>query len=193
MIPLPLPIPRTPQDPKTLLRNSKVLRAVSLMLVGVGGAIAVLAHRHVKAGESSAGWRPTEGVIVESYVVEIPSGQYGVNNYAAIIRYDYSVGGAACRCNKVSYKHTPLDRKGSQRLADRYPVGRRVTVYYNPANPAQAALEVGVSRGTYLWMYGGAAFLPAMALLVWWMAGRMRKQALAKLQPPQDIFPTAGR
>lgn len=49
------------------------------------------------------------------------------------------------------------DPTAARILLKRYPVGKRVTVYYNPARPQQAVLEPGVS--------GMAWILPAIRLL----------------------------
>jgi hypothetical protein len=45
-------------------------------------------------------------------------------------------------------------------LGDSLPPGASVAVYYNPKNPRQAVLKVGVSPGTYVY----AAVATAMVL-----------------------------
>jgi len=84
--------------------------------------------------------------------------------YMPIVEYGYSVGGRDFSSRSI-WDGTEVSgsRAYAQGIADRYPVGRMVTVHYDPSAPAKAALEVG---GNWHWaMLAGA--IVAFAVAAW--------------------------
>ena len=98
---------------------------------------------------SSKKWPTTEGTIDTSYVHHRKTLD-GVN-YKPIIIYSYSVNGTRHHSDQIAFSLNILPDTGYnsfRRLANRkirrYPVNKRVTVYYNPSNHEQAVLEPGI-------------------------------------------------
>jgi hypothetical protein len=58
----------------------------------------------------------------------------------AYIRYEYAVDGVSYSSLSINSIDSPFYPKD---VADRYPVGMDVDVYYNPKDPAEAVLEPG--------------------------------------------------
>lgn len=85
-------------------------------------------------------WQTTPGVIVQSKIAkDIETSNYVYRNDIA---YEYQVGGQRLRGDKVTPFFLNTDQSGrSAKVAQRYPVGREVKVYYNPAKPQDSLLE----------------------------------------------------
>jgi len=74
-------------------------------------------------------------------------------NFANIV-YEYSARGETLRNNRVSLGEDRGNFEVAETLA-RYPVGKAVTVYYNPAHPKESVLERDLPQG--LWGCLGVA------------------------------------
>jgi len=68
-------------------------------------------------------------------------------NFANIV-YEYSARGAKLSSNRVSIGEDRGNFEVAETLS-RYPVGKAVTVYYNPLHPKEAVLERDLPKG--LW------------------------------------------
>ncbi|MCI0394413.1 MAG: DUF3592 domain-containing protein [Chloroflexi bacterium] len=117
-------------------------------LVSVLGPIAAIfwfiRHQGQKAStirQASQSWLSTTGVIVKSRV-EVSGGDHA--SVSPHVVYEYSVGGQTYQGKQIragdSYFNITNSRQAYDTV-DRYPAGNQVIVYYNPANPAEAALE----------------------------------------------------
>ena len=73
-----------------------------------------------------------------------------IRNFASIT-YEFDAGGHKVTGTRVSIGEDLGNFEVEETLA-RYPVGKRVEVYYDPANPAQAVLERELPMGSFLFM-----------------------------------------
>jgi hypothetical protein len=134
----------------TILGSIAVFLLVSLTsllpLLIIGGIvwyvyIQIKKARTVK--QASRTWPSTTGKIAKSRV-ELAGGRDMATVEHRII-YEYQVGGRQYQCDQIHPGDKFFEMASKEEtydLVDRYPVGRDVTVYYNPDNPAEAALEV---------------------------------------------------
>lgn len=67
------------------------------------------------------------------------------------VRYTYKVGEQTYRGNTVAFRDI-VGLTKTKRVLDRYPNGETVTVYYNPKNHGESALEPGYQAGSGLWI-----------------------------------------
>ena len=125
--------------------------AVGLLIVFVAFAAAILALVLVvrrialqavqqKIREAQA-WPSTEGLVLVSEVRD----EGGENGWRGHVRYRYEVAGRLYESSRIAVG-VEYGREGlqaHQELAARFPKDARVTVYYNPRNPADAALIKG--------------------------------------------------
>lgn len=102
-------------------------------------------------------WDKTEGVVKDSRVLHL-----GVRRYVASVEYEYLVNGQMMQGTIVesgpdipTYSASAIPR----RVVDRYPVGKRVAVYFDPQNPSNANLEPGLSKGSLLIFILGIGFV----------------------------------
>lgn len=86
-------------------------------------------------------WHKTVGEIRESEVISYENND-GETRYTCEIVYEYLVRGQSYQSSRLEY----LSSFGGSRhfeaaqLARRYHTGRKVTVYYNPRQPAESVL-----------------------------------------------------
>lgn len=90
----------------------------------------------------AADWPDTRGVIALSEHRQATDG----DNDSVRIEFDYEVADQRHRGSTVSYVGLPAQSAEKAALVARYPVGREVKVYYDPADPGRAVLEREASR-----------------------------------------------
>lgn len=95
--------------------------------------------------ERAASWAATEGRIVANTVepVAAPPASRSPPTFVVAVRYEYAVGGQTYRGSRVAFRTpTPFaNAAAADRDRARYPEGATVTVYYDPAHPAESVLE----------------------------------------------------
>lgn len=110
-----------------------------------GAILLFFALRTRKKSAASLSWTPTAGTISSSTVRRNSSSDEDGHisyTFSPIVEYDYSVNGQAYKGKTIHYGITPSqDMATAQKEADRFPVGRQVTVFYNPEKPNEAVLE----------------------------------------------------
>ena len=120
-------------------------------LIGLGIFIYGVVMR-LKA-ERSAKWPYVMGNVSASEVrvgQRVTSPQDGVtvggkNTYTPQVAYSYSVGGTEHQAHTLStLEEMYYQEADAARVVKRFPAGKRVRVYYDPANPADAVLVPGV-------------------------------------------------
>ncbi len=109
------------------------------------------ALRQSSRGRDTRSWTRTQGRVVAAYVDEIPGpAEEGGPKFRPVVRYTYEARGRTYESEQVSVGSSPVststDREGAQRSLDRFPAGRDVDVWLDPADPRQAVLVRGVPR-----------------------------------------------
>lgn len=121
------------------------MSGIVLALAVVGGIAFYVYRRHRRARivrEAAQRWSETAGLVLSSGI-KVQRTARSRSEVPAVV-YQYQVDG-------TSFVGTSIragDRYFSVRFAgearktvERYPAGAQVTVFYNPANPAESALE----------------------------------------------------
>ncbi|MGD9916240.1 MAG: DUF3592 domain-containing protein [Rhizobiaceae bacterium] len=86
-------------------------------------------------------------------------------SFMPVVEYSYEVGGRDYASRSI-WPGTEVsgDRDYASRIAARYPVGKVVFVFYNPADPKQAGLETGTRMHWFL-LFGAVVFFAAAVAL----------------------------
>jgi hypothetical protein len=91
--------------------------------------------------QSAQSWLTTQGQVVLSRV-EVSGGD--TTSVSPRVVYQYQIGAQTYQSEVIragsQYFNVTSSRQAYDTV-DHYPVGATVTVYYNPANPAESALE----------------------------------------------------
>lgn len=85
------------------------------------------------------------------------------------IVYSYNVDGVEYQSERIkigSQEISSSDRSWSERTLDKYPLGEKVMVFFNPKAPAKAILEPGMN-----WRIGIYGILALIFFIVSWVIG----------------------
>jgi len=133
-------------------------------------AQAWMAHRLVRA---SSNWPATVGRVVQSDVEMVRRRQsvsrantYRIVYYPQVV-YEYQVNGQVYRGSALSltYRVGEGSRSDAEAKAAQYPVGATVQVYYNPADPTQAALQLSAPLNWVVALFGAGLVLMFVVLM----------------------------
>ena len=118
---------------------------VIAVVVAIAGAFYAIWYFNKKKNEAAASWPETPGKITVSYVYkEHNKDDDGVKSvrYEPYIHFDYTVDGKTYQGSRVAYRNLNFAiEMTAKKICDAYPVGRDVTVYYDPAHPNDSILE----------------------------------------------------
>lgn len=121
--------------------------------------------------------RPTvTGKVVTSTVdyAHDSQSQQETTMYSAKVKYQYSINGITYFSEKISMgKFSTSSRNQAQKIADKYPPGKEVVVYYNPDNPDEAVLEPDET------IYVLIVFILGALVLLAGVRGVMRQSSVA--------------
>jgi hypothetical protein len=152
------------------VKDLPIYLGLGLVLV-IGLGLFLLGARNLRRAIASLHWPTASATVVESSTsidVTPPSrGMRGSRNsvssimYTANIRFQYEVNGRKYRTDQIWFGQTAGsgDSSEAELRRFRYPLGDKVTVSYDPADPAIAAVHPGF-QAEALWLPGaGLAFL----------------------------------
>ena len=135
------------------------------IFVAVGVLLLVVGYRDISEAGTSADWPTVQGTIVSSAVDSRRSSTSQGRprtTFHADVRYKYAVGGAELVGDRVTVgDDTSTSSSDAREIVARYPAGSKVTVSYDPANPAQSVLEPGVHGRAFKKPFIGIIFLLA--------------------------------
>jgi hypothetical protein len=114
-------------------------KSIGITLILMGFVMALWGNHVVQKGNASIDWPSVPGVVVWSS--DTPTSDLD-SGYSASLVYEYTVRGEIYRGSKISYQ--------SNRTEGQYPLGKMVTVRYDPENPEVAVLVPGAPTGAYL-------------------------------------------
>lgn len=130
----------------------------AFILAVVGVALAAWGGSEALDGYRTRAWPETTGMIDESRGSDTK--KPAIDYYH--LSYTYVVDGVPRVGHKLRFGH---EGKDGARLQRRYPVGSKVPVYYDPADPTQAVLERGTDDLSP--KLKGFIALALLALAVW--------------------------
>jgi hypothetical protein len=88
-------------------------------------------------------WPRVPGVILSASLKHSRAADEEAESFQPLVRYSYTVDGVKREGRRLALRGT--DAGGSESWARevlaRYPVGKPISVFYNPANPDEAAIE----------------------------------------------------
>lgn len=144
---------------------------------------ALLALPGVHRRNASIHWPGTNGVVSAAGLKVYLQKPYTEPIYELNISYSYVVDGIPRVGNRISFADSiQTFRKdvGLTWLSRSYPVGKAVTVYYDPAAPDFSVLKPGAKDLILIWrcVSGSLAFCLFLSL---WMRSRALRKSRAKL------------
>lgn len=124
----------------------------SSICIAFGGVMFFLARRGQKISQASLNWTPIQAQVLSAQVRELVSHSGSDDTierrtYTPEIVYSYEVNGQPFQGKRFGFE-MPASPSYNKILpiVERYPVGSVVTVYYDPAKPAQSVLNRGAAN-----------------------------------------------
>ena len=112
------------------------------VLAGLGVHLGRRARRAAAVRRAAAAWSQTAGTVLSTTIRVRRVGQS--RSEIPLVIYSYQVDGRPYQAHRVRAGDETGQIKvigDASSMLDRYPVGSNVTVYYDPDDPANAALE----------------------------------------------------
>lgn len=123
----------------------------AFLLCGLGAVVLAIAMRQASRGRDTRHWTRTLGRVVESRVDLLnEADEQRSRRWGFVIRYAYEARGRTHASEQVWIGSAGAgydDEERARAWVDRFPAGRDVTVWFDPADPRQAVLVPGVPRG----------------------------------------------
>lgn len=113
-----------------------------LILGGIGFFLYRRSQKSNSYRQAAQDWSSTTGTVLMSTVQSKRTGK-SRSTYPVVV-YQYTVNGQNHQGQRIKAGEQFMNIRvagQAQATAARYPVGATVTVYYNPGNPAESALE----------------------------------------------------
>lgn len=168
------------------------LAALVVVLFGIGGfGYGLWAHSRTWSARS---WPTVDGVVIESTVESTYSTRRGKSKsrYYAKVTYGYQVKDEKFVSNRVNLVEDEkkgsgerglssrlglisTSKTGAKNVARRYPKGSTVKVFYNPASPDVAALEIKLPALVNLGLWMGLPIALIGLLAFFWVKRNMQE------------------
>ena len=129
-----------------------------MAVFGLGVVVVIQQQFLKKKMRASLDWPSTDGKVVRSQVVNKGGERGGGLTFLPDIEYQYQVKARRYKGKNVflSYDVATGDRSRAEQRCAQYPVGREISVYYNPDNPADSCLERQADAPGYIHIIAGA-------------------------------------
>ncbi len=153
--------------------NSIVLIPFGLLFTLIGIGISLFGISKYKSAQETLNWAQTEGIILSSDVVSKArrSGKKRRTKtfYNSKIVYSYKVNEKNYKSSQVYIGSLNMDVSNdsyAKKQVEKYPVGKKIIVYYSDKNRSNAVLEPGVKKAQYFSLILGLLFsLAGIAIL----------------------------
>lgn len=97
--------------------------------------------------KSTENWDKTDGIIINSELVDYTSAGEADSTFKPKIEYSYFVNGNEYKSKRIyfgSHIMTSYNKRHSQKLVEKYSKGTKVIVYFDRLNEKQSVLETGI-------------------------------------------------
>ncbi len=139
--------------PSNVRQLSPGKAALFLLVIGIIGAVLTifLGIPMLMSALASQGWPAVEGIITLSEFTAKQDRDDGGVTYGASVAYDYTVSGTVYDGSNVHFgQYSTSDPSYGRGIVNRYPVGKRVNVYYDPDDPSTSVLEPGAGWSSFM-------------------------------------------
>ncbi len=139
-------------------------------LLGLALTIWILGTKRRMYGTPN--WPKMTGHVLSATAVELEreTSEGIVSTFTPIVRYEYGVAGTPYMSARLNFlpdeQGTFKERRAAGQVVAKYPLGASVDVFYNPANPKQAALGVPKPAAHNAVLYYGATNMVAGVLII---------------------------
>jgi hypothetical protein len=166
----------------------RIFTVFSAIFVLVGIFFTVQGVLEWDRAATSASWPTVQGTVTRSEVTSHRSTHKGrtSTSYHAHIEFDYEVDGRGLHGTRRSYKVLASSQSAANEAVAAYPIGRVVTVSYDPGDHEQAVLEPGWDWSNAIPIAIGL-FAVAFTGFIRWLVVRSVGKAVQRMKDLQSI------
>lgn len=162
-------------------KKNKNLIIVMLAMFAAGIFMLALGGYEIKGSQETSNWPSTTGTITSSSVRKETRRESNKTStvYYPSVQYRYQIDSRPYTSSRIAFGNASGGRKSfAQDVAEKYPSGQKITVYYDPDDPQYAILETGFTWSSLFIFLGGIVFFAAGVLcLKTYLQGRQKEQA----------------
>ena len=122
-----------------------VLIGFGVIAIAIGTALYVTQFRQGLRANASKRWPVSSGTIIASALEKSPDGRW---RYRAAVQYRYRAGGKEYQSNRIFWGGNEGRQRHMVSVIAAYPEGCKVSVHYDPQNPAEAVLDPAQNIGS---------------------------------------------
>ena len=115
-----------------------VLIGFGVIAIAIGVVLYVTQFRQGLHATASKRWPVSSGTIIASALEKSPDGRW---RYRAAVQYRYRAGGKEYQSDRIFWGGNEGRQKHMASVIAAYPQGGKVSVHYDPQNPAEAVLD----------------------------------------------------
>lgn len=147
--------------------------ALGACLGAVSVSFVILGRDYSAVADEAQSWPSTRASVWKSQRVD-PSGGVANDSPGFEIGYLYQVGDKTYSGGTLTLGTFDESETTVQSLLEAFPVGRKITIYYDPANPQRSVVWRGKSNVALIARLVGATFAILAATFVWRFVRRWR-------------------
>lgn len=147
-------------------------------LWSIGASLTLLQTHDLHVATQIRQWPHVEGTVLETEL-------QAKRSFVPKVTYQYSINGNTYTDKKELFSPQfggkDTRRQTSQKILAEYEKGGPITVYYNPQNPAESAVEIGVTWATFIKLgVGVLLFAVCTSLMLYKFAQFLLQKRIAR-------------
>ena len=115
-----------------------VLIGFGVIAIVIGAALYVAQFRQGLRANASKRWPVSSGTVIASALEKSPDGRW---RYRAAVRYRYRAGGREYQSDRIFWGGNEGRQRHMASVIAAYPQGSKVSIHYDPQNPAEAVID----------------------------------------------------
>jgi hypothetical protein len=136
---------------------------LALLFIAIGVVLIFLHRRNIKKAEESMSWKEATGTVNGSKVIQgnnvlMSNDDDGESTpvFYPEISYTYQVGGLEYTSKRLAFTgvKSHSKRENAEKAASLYPVGKQLSVYYDPKNPKEAVVDRTAKSSSMILVFG---------------------------------------
>jgi hypothetical protein len=115
-----------------------VLIGFGVIAIAIGAALYIAQFRQGLRASASKRWPISSGTVIASVLEKSPDTRW---RYRATVQYSYRVGGKEYQSDRIFWGGNEGRHRHMASVIAAYPQGSKLSVHYDPQNPAEAVID----------------------------------------------------
>jgi hypothetical protein len=122
-----------------------ILIGFGAIVIAIGTVLYITQFRQGLRANASKTWPVSSGTVLTSALEKSPDGRW---RYRAAVKYRYRVGAKEYQSDRIFWGGNEGRQRHMASVIATYPQGCKVSVHYDPENPAEAVLDTVQNPGS---------------------------------------------